>query len=71
MHEQVEASLSAYTNDDGGFADVMRAYIAELNSKIEALEIDIKQRKALATMNYLMAGSQLQSLHFQGDDYEY
>jgi len=61
-HEQAEASLSAYTNDDGDFADVMRAYIAELNSKIEALEINIKQRKALATMNYLLAGgdSQLQ-----------
>ncbi len=56
-HEQAEASLSAYTNDDGDFADVMRAYIAELNSKIEALEITIKQRKALATMNYLLAGS--------------
>lgn len=56
VHEQAEASLSAYTNDDGDFADVMRAYIAELNSKIEALEIDIKKRKALATMNYLMVG---------------
>lgn len=55
-HEQTEASLSAYTNDDGDFADVMRAYIAELNSKVEALEINIKQRKALATMKYLLAG---------------
>lgn len=59
-HEQAEAALSAYTNDDGDFADVMRAYIAELNSKIEALEINIKQRKALATMNYLLAGSDKQ-----------
>lgn len=57
-HEQAEASLSAYTNDDGDFADVMRAYIAELNSKVEALEINIQQRKALATMNYLLAGSE-------------
>lgn len=59
VHEQAEASLSAYTNDDGDFADVMRAYIAELNSKIEALEINIKQRKALATMKYLLAGDNI------------
>jgi outer membrane protein TolC len=61
-HEQAEASLSAYTNDDGDFADVMRAYITVLNSKIEALEITIKRQKALATMNYLLVGvnSQLQ-----------
>lgn len=59
MHEQAEASLSAYTNDDGGFADVMRAYIAELNSKIESLEISIQYRKSLVTMNYLMAGKAL------------
>lgn len=64
-HEQAEASLSAYTNDDGDFADVMRAYIAELNSKIEALEIEIKEQKSLATMNYLLAGlnTQLQENH--------
>lgn len=56
MGEQVEASLSAYTNDDGDFADVMRAYIAELNSKIEWLEISVNYRKAAATMNYLLVG---------------
>jgi outer membrane protein TolC len=58
MHEQVEASLNAYTNDDGDFADVMRAYIAELNSKIEVLEIKVMQQKVAATMKYLMTGSQ-------------
>lgn len=67
-HEQAEASLSAYTNDDGDFADVMRAYISELNSKIEALEIEIKQRKALATMEYLLAG---ENIEVQENNYEY
>jgi outer membrane protein TolC len=67
-HEQAEASLSAYTNDDGDFADVMRAYIAELNSKIEALEINIKQRKALATMEYLLAG---ENIEVEENSYEY
>ena len=32
MHEQAEASLTAYTNDDGDFAEVVRARIAELNA---------------------------------------
>ncbi|MGK0442569.1 MAG: outer membrane protein TolC [Pseudohongiellaceae bacterium] len=58
-HDQLEASLSAYTNNDGDFSDVMRAYIAELNSKVESLEIKVNHRKALATMNYLMMGIHL------------
>jgi outer membrane protein TolC len=66
--EQAEASLSAYTNDDGDFAEVMRAYITELNSKIESLEITIKQQKSLATMNYLLAGVSRQA---QENNYEY
>ena len=77
MNEQAKASLSAYTNDDGDFADVMRAYISELNSKIAALEINVNHRKAAATMNYLLAGisaneAELQtSNHFQsGFQYE-
>ncbi|MGK0500915.1 MAG: outer membrane protein TolC [Oceanicoccus sp.] len=61
MHEQVEASLSSYTNDDGDFAGVMRAFIAELNSKIESLEIEVNHRKALVTMNYLMMGVHMSS----------
>jgi len=55
-NEQAEASLLAYTNDDGDFAEVMRAYIVELNSKVDALEITIKQEKALASMQYFLAG---------------
>lgn len=67
MHEQVEASLNAYTNDDGDFADVMRAYIAELNSKIEVLEIKVRQQKVAATMNYLLAGEQQEYLASLGE----
>jgi hypothetical protein len=68
MHAQAEASLTAYTNDDGDFADVMRAYIAELNTKIEVLEIKVKQQKVTATMNYLMTGLQSASLVNRGED---
>lgn len=56
MAEQAEASLSAYTNDDGDFAEVVRARIAELNARIEALHIDIEIQKNIAQLNYFHAG---------------
>ena len=62
MHEQTDAALSAYTNDNGDFAEVMRAYIAELNSKIEAFEINIERQKAIARLNYLLAGAEVKQL---------
>jgi len=42
MHEQAEASLTAYTNNDGDFAEVIRSRIAELNSQVDALNIRIE-----------------------------
>lgn len=55
--EQSEASLSAYTQDDGDFAEVVRARIAELNARIEALNIDIDLQKTIAQVNYFHTGS--------------
>ncbi len=52
MHEQAEASLSAYTSDDGDFAEVVRARIAELNAQIDALGIDVDRQKTLIMLNY-------------------
>ncbi len=52
-HMQAEASLTAYTNDDGDFAEVVRAKIDELNTKIEALTINIEQLKTKLLLNYL------------------
>jgi outer membrane protein TolC len=52
MHEQAEASLTAYTNDDGDFAEVVRARIAELNAQIEALEINVEKQKTIIDLNY-------------------
>ena len=46
-HDQAEASLTAYTNDDGDFAEVVRARIAELNARISALRIDVDALKQL------------------------
>ena len=57
VEEQAAAALSAYTHDDGDFSDVTQAHIDVLNSKIEALEIHVKQRKAIATLRYYLAGT--------------
>lgn len=52
MQEQAEASLTAYTNDDGDFAEVVRSRIAELNAQITALNIDVERQKAIIKLNY-------------------
>lgn len=62
-HEQAEASLTAYTNGDGDFAEVVRARIAELNARISALRIDVDALKTIARINYFLAKSDVDS-HF-------
>lgn len=52
MHDQSEASLTAYTNDDGDFAEVVRSRIAELNALIDALSIDVERQKIIVQLNY-------------------
>ena len=52
MAEQAQASLNAYTRDDGDFSEVMRARISELNAKIDALNIQIDQQITIARLNY-------------------
>ncbi|WDE08111.1 TolC family protein [Thalassomonas viridans] len=53
IHIQAEASLTAYTSDDGDFAEVVRARIAELNGEIDALAIRVGIEKTLLELNYL------------------
>ena len=60
-HDQAEASLTAYTNDDGDFAEVVRARIAELNARISALRIDVDALKTVTRINYFFAHSQSKS----------
>ena len=52
IHDQAEASLNAYTNDNGDFAEVMRARIAELNANIDFLNIRVDRLKTIAELNY-------------------
>ena len=54
MQDQADATLAAYTSDGGDFAEVMRARIAELNTKIMALELRVKRQKTLASMAYFV-----------------
>ena len=54
MAEQAEAALSAYNNDDGDFAEAVRARIAQLNAKIDALRIDVQQQQTWANLHYLL-----------------
>lgn len=52
MQEQADASLNAYTNDDGDFAEVVRARIADLNARIDALDINVDLVKTTIRFNY-------------------
>lgn len=58
MNDQAEASLNAYTNDDGDFAEVVRARIAELNANIDYLSINIDRLKTIAELNYFSSSSE-------------
>jgi len=57
IHDQAEASLTAYTNDDGDFSEVVRSRIAVLNAEIEQLNIAVEQQKIILELNYLFVGS--------------
>jgi outer membrane protein TolC len=55
MRLQAEATLSAYTNDDGDFAEVVRAKIAELNARIDARNIEVDLQITIARLQYFFA----------------
>lgn len=62
MSEQAEASLAAYTHDDGRFSDVVRARIDELEAHIDALYIHVDSQKAIAQLHYFLVGQPLGAL---------
>ncbi|WOJ94796.1 TolC family protein [Congregibacter variabilis] len=57
MSAQVDATMDAYTNDDGDFTEVVRARIDELNTQIDALNIAVNRQKTIAQLNYFFASS--------------
>lgn len=56
--EQAEASLTSYTNDDGDFAEVVRARIDDLNARIDMLNIEVDLLKAQVELNYYFTTQQ-------------
>ncbi len=55
--EQASAALSAYNNDDGDFAEAVRARIAELNAQVDFIQMTAERAKNLANFQYLTSGS--------------
>jgi outer membrane protein TolC len=58
VNDQAEASLNAYTNDNGDFDEVMRARITELNTNIDFLNIRIDRLKTIAEINYFFTSAE-------------
>jgi len=54
IHEQAEAALTAYTNDEGDFAEVVRARIDVLDAEIDNLEIEVNSQKTISQLNYYL-----------------
>ena len=51
--QYAEATLTAYQNDQSDFPTVARAYVAELNTQLEGLRIEVERDKARAALLYL------------------
>jgi outer membrane protein TolC len=57
MEQQAEAALSAYNSDDGDFAEAVRARIAELNARIELVQMVAERARSQASFDYVTAGA--------------
>ncbi|TFH86492.1 transporter [Billgrantia azerbaijanica] len=55
LNEQAEASLSAYNNDDGDFAEAVRARIDETNASVELIALSAHRLQVMAEINYLLS----------------
>ncbi|WP_440905440.1 TolC family protein [Catenovulum sp. SX2] len=50
--QQAQAAITAYTNDDGDFAEVVRARIGELNTHIQSLQLHTQKLQQIVQLNY-------------------
>jgi len=55
LSEQAEASLNAYNNDDGDFAEAVRARIDETNAGVELIGLKAQRLKVISDINYLLS----------------
>jgi outer membrane protein TolC len=53
MADQAEAALAAYNNDDGDFAEAVRARIAQLDARMASLAIAVERQQLMASIHYL------------------
>lgn len=51
--QSAKAALNAYQSDDGDFAEVVRARIAELNAQLKVIELKVQKHQQAVRMNYL------------------
>ncbi|WP_199610033.1 TolC family protein [Flocculibacter collagenilyticus] len=54
IKQQSDATLSAYTHDDGDFSEVIRARIAALNAAIDALTIKVERYQTVFDLQYYL-----------------
>lgn len=54
MQQQADASLSAYTHDDGDFSQVMRARIAQLNAQIDLIALQSQKHQTQIQLAYFI-----------------
>ena len=54
IQEQADASLSAYTTDDGDFSEVMRSRISQLSAQIDLINIQIEKIKIRSQLGYFL-----------------
>jgi len=57
LKEQAEAYLTAYTNDEGSFSEVIRVRIDVLNTEINELALNVEEQKIRLELNYLFVDS--------------
>lgn len=57
MAEQASAYLSAYSADEADFSDVVGARVDELDTRIEALQVEADRWATIAELNYLLAAA--------------
>jgi len=48
--DHAEASLLAYQSDRGDFADVMRGYVSDLNTRIDHIRLQVKRAQSYAVL---------------------
>lgn len=63
--QQAQASLLAYQSDQGDFADVMRAYIDELNANLDERRIAVDHLQSKAKILYFTSSFERQDMRKQ------